>query len=89
MRQPGQRWALFPRESIKGERSWLLCKRSPGALRHHVGLLHWCWGLAEAKAAGGNAVVDVQIRSKGLFGLIPLFASQTWEAVGTAAIVPK
>jgi hypothetical protein len=45
--------------------------------------------LEEAKKAGGNAVVDVQIRPKksGMKGCIPLFISVTFEAVGTAAII--
>jgi hypothetical protein len=43
--------------------------------------------LAKAKAAGGNAVVDVQIRNKENLFLVPLFYKSTWEAVGTAAVV--
>lgn len=43
--------------------------------------------LDKAKAAGGNAVVDVQVRSKDTLFLVPLFYKMTWEAVGTAAVV--
>ena len=43
--------------------------------------------LQKANAAGGNAVVDVQVRNKDSMFVIPLFYKQTWEAVGTAAVV--
>lgn len=44
--------------------------------------------LAEAKAAGGNAVVDVQIRNKSMFLLVfPTVLIDRWEAEGIAAIV--
>jgi len=43
--------------------------------------------LAKAKAAGGNAVVDVEIRNKDMLFVVPLFYKVTWEAVGTAAII--
>lgn len=45
--------------------------------------------MAEAKKAGGNAVVDIQVRPKksGLTGFLPVFMSVTFEAVGTAAVI--
>ncbi|MHC4513631.1 MAG: hypothetical protein ACYTGW_01130 [Planctomycetota bacterium] len=44
--------------------------------------------LTEARAAGGNAVVDVQLRSKTFFLLMfPLIVVDTWEAEGMAAVI--
>jgi len=44
--------------------------------------------LEEAKAAGGNAVVDVQIRNKSMFfWVFPTILIDRWEAEGIAAIV--
>ena len=45
--------------------------------------------LEEAKKAGGNAVIDVQIRNKkdGMVGCVGLFLKNTVEAAGTAVLL--
>jgi hypothetical protein len=44
--------------------------------------------LAKAQANGGNAVVDVQVRSKSFFiWMFPGILKDTWEVTGTAAII--
>jgi hypothetical protein len=43
--------------------------------------------LAEAKNAGGNAVIDVQVRNRSTVFVLPGIFVQKTEAVGTAAVV--
>lgn len=40
--------------------------------------------LQKAEAAGGNAVMDFQVRDAGVMAIMPFFARACWEATGQA-----
>lgn len=41
--------------------------------------------LLEAKAKGGNAVIDFEVRDAGVVGVMPFFFRGCWQATGIAA----